>query len=342
MSFKMSNWWRSKQLVISYWCGVYRYRLTHPAAYRKYREKFRAFLAGIEEGLINLHGMRLGAYRQHHPRSPYKESFPSLQSPLSGHLSFAIVTPSFNQRQYVGQTIASVVGQNHPRVQYAVMDGGSNDGSQEEIAKYADDLTIFVSESDKGQSDAIQKGFSKVSGDIMAYLNSDDMLMLGVLKYVEEYFQQHPEVDVIYGHRVIVDEQGMQIGRWVLPPHSNRETEYFDFIPQETMFWRKRIWDKVGGIDPSFQFAMDWDLILRFMAAGATFRRLPYYLAYFRAHDSQKSHLEFGSRGQQEIEALLARVHHGNVDRAEFQKCSKAFRRKAILCTLLLDLGIRI
>jgi glycosyltransferase involved in cell wall biosynthesis len=342
MSWDKSDWWYSKISLIRYWCGVYRYRLTHPAAYGKYREKLRAFLAAIEEALIKLHGMQLGAYRHHDPRPAHKECFPVRQVPINGHLSFAIVTPSYNQAKYIGKTIASVVGQNHPRLQYAVMDGASNDGSQEEIEKYADDLTVFVSESDKGQSAAIQKGFSKVSGDIMAYLNSDDMLMPGVLKYVEEYFQQHPEVDVIYGHRVIVDELGKQIGRWVLPPHSNRETEYFDFIPQETMFWRKRIWDKVGGIDPSFQFAMDWDLILRFMAAGATFRRLPYYLAYFRSHDSQKSHLEFGSRGQQEIEALLARVHDGNVDRAEFHRRSKAFRRKAILCTLLLDLGIRV
>ena len=334
--------WKAKLQVIRYWCGVVRYRLTHPAAYRKYLENVGALFARIEEALINLHGMRLGAYRHHDPRPAYKENFPVRNSLRAGQLSFAIVTPSFNQRQYVGETLASVVGQEHPNLQYAVMDGGSKDGSQDVIAKHVQHLSVFASESDKGQSDAICKGFSKVSGDIMAYLNSDDMLMPGVLQYVEEYFQKHPEVDVIYGHRVIVDEHGMQIGRWILPPHSNRETEYFDFIPQETMFWRKRIWEKVDGIDPSFQFAMDWDLILRFMAAGATFRRVPYYLAYFRAHNFQKSHLEFGTRGQQEIEALLARVHHGEVDRKEFHRCSKSFRRKAILCTLLLDLGIRL
>ena len=334
--------WKAKLQVIRYWCGVVRYRLTHPAAYRKYLENVGALFARVEEALINLHGMRLGAYRHHDPRPAYKENFPVRNSLRAGQLSFAIVTPSFNQRQYVGETLASVVGQEHPNLQYAVMDGGSKDGSQDVIAKHVQHLSVFVSEPDKGQSDAICKGFSKVSGDIMAYLNSDDMLMPGVLRYVEEYFQNHPEVDVVYGHRVIVDENGMQIGRWILPPHSNRETEYFDFIPQETMFWRRRIWEKVGGIDPSFQFAMDWDLILRFMAAGATFRRVPYYLAYFRAHDSQKSHLEFGTRGRQEIETLLLRVHHGEMDRKEFHKCSKAFRRKAILCTLLLDLGIRL
>ena len=334
--------WKGKLVTIRYWYGVVRYRLTHPAAYRKYLEKVRAFFAQIEEALINRHGMRLGAYRHHPPRPPYKETFPVHAAFRAGQLSFAIVTPSYNQRQYVGQTIASVVGQHHPNLKYAVMDGGSNDGSQEEITKYIQHLDFFVSETDKGQSDAICKGFSRVSGDIMAYLNSDDVLMPGVLEYVEEYFHDHPEVDVVYGHRVIVDEHGRQIGRWILPPHSNRETEYFDFIPQETMFWRKRIWEKAGGIDSSFQFAMDWDLILRFMAAGATFRRVPYYLAYFRAHESQKSHLEFGTRGQQEIEALLARVHDGEVDRKEFHKCSKSFRRKAILCTLLLDLGIRL
>ena len=175
----------------------------------------------------------------------------------------------------------------------------------------------------------------------MAYLNSDDLLMPGVLAYVNKYFQEHPEVDAIYGHRLIVDERGLQIGRWVLPPHSDRDVEFFDFIPQETMFWRKRIWDKVGGIDPKFQFAMDWDLILRFIKAGAKFVRVPYYLAYFRAHESQKSQRVFGTRGQKEIDSLLAGIHEAGVDKKEFIWRHRKFRRKAVACAVLLSMGIR-
>jgi glycosyltransferase involved in cell wall biosynthesis len=322
---------------LRYWRGVLKYRLTHPDAYRELWEKLNESL-----DVTRLHGMRLGAYRQHGPRPPCREAFPARDQKVEAGLSFAIVTPSFNQRAFVGQTIASVLGQDYPRLQYAVIDGGSQDGSQEEIEKHASRLSTYLSEPDAGQSDAIAKGFSRVTGEVMAYLNSDDLLMPGVLAYVSDYFEAHPEVDVIYGHRIIVDEVGQQIGRWVLPPHSDRDTEFFDFIPQETMFWRRRIWEKAGGIDPKFHFAMDWDLILRFIKAGAKFVRVPYYLAYFRAHDSQKSQVVFGTRGQAEIDSLLAGVHEGGVDRDEFRIRHRWYRRKAVACAVLLDMGIRV
>ena len=106
----------------------------------------------------------------------------------------------------------------------------------------------------------------------MAWLNSDDLLLPGALFYVAEYFRKHPEVDVIYGHRIIINEDNRETGRWVLPPHNDNMLQWADYVPQETMFWRRDLWDKVGGyVDESFQFAMDWELILRFRNAGAVF-----------------------------------------------------------------------
>jgi len=327
----------NKLAAFRYWSGVFKYRLTHPEAYRKLWEILDEAL-----DITKFHSMRLGTYRQYKPRPPQREMFPG-RRPTSGEcLSIAIVTPSYNQRQFVGQTIDSILGQNYPNLKYAVMDGGSQDGSQAAIGRRASELSVYVSEPDGGQSDAIAKGFARVSGEIMAYLNSDDLLMPGALAYADKYFREHPEVDVIYGHRLIVDEQGLQIGRWVLPPHYDRDVEFFDFIPQETMFWRRRIWKKAGGINPNFQFAMDWDLILRFIKAGAKFVRVPYYLAYFRAHESQKSQLVFGTRGQKEIDSLLAGVHEAGVDKKEFMRRHRKYRRKAVACAVLLSMGIRV
>ena len=176
-----------------------------------------------------------------------------------------IVTPSYNQAAFLDRTIESVISQAYPRLAYAVVDGGSTDGSKELLEKYRSRLAYAVSEPDEGQAHAIVKGFCNTEGEIMAYLNSDDCLMPGALRYVGRYFQEHPRVDVVYGHRVIIDPDGLEIGRWVIPPHDTECVRRFDYVPQETLFWRRRCYEEVGGIDARFHFAMDWDLILKFM-----------------------------------------------------------------------------
>ena len=150
--------------------------------------------------------MQLGKYHHYKPRPVVFDEIPKL--PFAGELpSISIVTPSYNQAQYLDETITSVLDQNYPKLSYAVTDGGSTDGSAEVIERYKDRLAFSVSEPDKGQSDAIVKGMNEVSGEILAYLNSDDMLAPGVLQYVGAYFAEHPEVDAVYGHRIIVDEK---------------------------------------------------------------------------------------------------------------------------------------
>ncbi|MDJ0743972.1 MAG: glycosyltransferase [Xenococcaceae cyanobacterium MO_167.B27] len=220
----------------------------------------------------------------------------------------SIVTPSYNQAHFIEDTIKSVLDQNYPNLQYIIQDNNSQDNTSEIVTKYSDGLQ-FNCETDQGQSNAINKGFSATDGDIMAWLNSDDLLLPGTLYYVAEYFNRHPEVDVIYGHRIIINEHNQETGRWVLPPHDNNILQWADYVPQETLFWRRKLWEQVGGyIDESFKFAMDWDLILRFRNAGAVFHRVPRFLGVFRVHQQQKTQ-SWNATGQKEMSILRSRCH---------------------------------
>ncbi|QDT63417.1 glycosyltransferase family 2 protein [Calycomorphotria hydatis] len=243
-------------------------------------------------------------WRQHAPRvwSPLQDSNDAVKPENPPRIS--IVTPSYNQAEFLGRTIESVLGQNYPALEYVVRDGASTDGSVEIIESYSDQLTRWVSEPDDGQADAIVKGFSESTGEIMGWLNSDDLLLPGTLNTVANYFQQHPEVDAVYGNRVMIDADDREVGRWVLPPHNSRVLRWFDYVPQETLFWRRELWDRVGGIDPSFRFALDWDLLLRFLDAGAKFAHLPKFLGAFRVHDDQKSIAWAQKVGKPEVKKL--------------------------------------
>jgi glycosyltransferase involved in cell wall biosynthesis len=247
--------------------------------------------------------------RNHAPRPLSLPRHYALSRILRSPPSISIVTPSFNQGHVLEETLRSVLDQGYPSLEYIVQDGGSTDASVEVLRRYGSRLTHWDSAPDGGQSTAINLGMRRTTGDIMAYLNSDDLLLPGSLAYVAEYFQAHPEVDVVYGHRVLIDEGGREIGRWVLPPHDERAIAFADFIPQETMFWRRRAWERIGSrIDESFRFAMDWDLILRFRDAGLTFRRLPRFLGAFRVWQDQKSLSWWLPIGRRETERLTART----------------------------------
>jgi len=221
----------------------------------------------------------------------------------------SIVTPSYMQATFIERTIDSVVAQGYPELEYFVQDGGSDDGTRAILERRATELTGWESQRDGGQSEAINLGFAKTSGEIMAWLNSDDLLLPGSLAYVADYFNRHPEVDVVYGHRLLIDENDKQIGRWVMPAHDDRILSWADFVPQETLFWRRSIWEKTGGkIDESFRFAMDWDLLLRMRGAGARFVRLPRAIGAFRIHTQQKTSAEISDVGFTEMSRLRERA----------------------------------
>ncbi len=252
----------------------------------------------------------------------------------------SIATPSFNQGEFLEQTICSVLDQEYPRLEYVVQDGGSTDSSREVLQRYRERLHRCESRKDNGQSQAINLGFAGTTGEIMAYLNSDDLLLPGSLHAVAQYFQKHPDVDVVYGHRVVIDKAGLELGRWVLPKHDNEVLKWADYVPQETMFWRRRIWDKVGGIDESFRFAMDWDLILRFQDAGAKIVRLPRFLGAFRVHQSSKTVSTVTSTGVQEMERLRRRVHGREVSHLEIAVAVRRYLAWHVFCNRMYRLGL--
>jgi glycosyltransferase involved in cell wall biosynthesis len=216
----------------------------------------------------------------------------------------AIVTPSLNQRDFIASTIDSVINQNYPNLTYLVQDGGSTDGTRAILKRY-DSKLRWRSEADTGQADAVNRGFREIDGEIMAYLNSDDILLPGTLAYVARVFRDSPDVDLVYGHRIYIDVQGLDIGRCVLPPHDPETLKWADFIPQETLFWRRRVWQAIGPLDESFQFALDWDFVLRAQESGFVFRRVPRFLSCFRVHDQQKGAYLFET-GEQEMSRIRA------------------------------------
>ncbi|MEM7812699.1 MAG: glycosyltransferase family 2 protein [Planctomycetota bacterium] len=239
---------------------------------------------------------------EHH--APRPADLPSpVPSPADGP-SISLVTPSFNQAEYLAATIESILSQEYPRLEYVVRDGGSTDGTAAVLDRYRDRLDGCYSGPDGGQADAIATGFAETSGEVMGWLNSDDLLTPGALATVGRFFRDHPEVDVVYGCRIMIDAAGREVGRWALPPHDGGALKWLDYVPQETLFWRRSLYDAVGGIDPSKQFALDWDLLLRFLDAGATFRRLPRFQGLFRVHEAQKTSAQGETVGRPEIAAL--------------------------------------
>jgi glycosyltransferase involved in cell wall biosynthesis len=227
-------------------------------------------------------------FEQHPPRPLDLRSFPFAPSPPANAPRIVMVTPSYNHGRYLNETIESILGQNYPSLHYHIQDGASLDGTIDILKSLGNSLS-WCSEPDNGQSQAINRGFADTDSDIMAYLNSDDTLLPGTLAYVANFFLARPDVDIVYGHRVFIDRDGLEVGRAVLPAHHAPTLRYADYIPQETMFWRRRVWQVVGPIDENFHYALDWDFLLRAQEKGFKFVRLPRFLACFRIHDQQKT-----------------------------------------------------
>ena len=312
-----------------------------------YRHKIRQpFSDWLFRRVVEKHWMQIGVLRQYEPRPIKWERFPKPRLPVHQLPVIGIVTPSYNQQAFVGSTILSVLNQNYSQLRYVVQDGASTDGSPAIIAGYGDRLQHWESVPDRGQSDAIRRGFDHLTGlgpdAIMCWLNSDDFVTPRALRYVGEYFATHPEVDVVYGNRIIIDENDREIGRWTMPPHDPETLEWIDYIPQETLFWRKRIWDRAGGVDEAFQFALDWDLLLRFAAAGARMVRLPYFLGCFRVHAQQKTSQHIHSIGSDEMTRIRTRLHPRGTNPEMIHKYARKARFWGAICSRLAALKIRI
>ncbi len=303
--------------------------------------RLRRRLRVLRARLRPIIGVRLGLLWHHHPhelRIPdsYRAAAPPDPAP-----SVSIVVPSFNQGDFIGRTLESLLDQEYPELELIVEDGGSSDETAAVLEDYGDRLAHVFSGPDDGQAAAINAGLARSTGELMGWLNSDDILLPGSLAYVARYFAEHPEVDVIYGHRVLIDTEGAEIGRWLMPRHDDEILSWADYVPQETMIWRREIWERAGGsVNEDYRFALDWELLVRLRDAGATIVRLPRFLGAFRIHESQKSSAQVDTLGHGEMDRLRRRIHGRRIWPRETQAAIRPYLRRHSILDKLYRLGI--
>jgi glycosyltransferase involved in cell wall biosynthesis len=200
----------------------------------------------------------------------------------------SIVTPSFNQGRFLEQTIRSVLEQVPPPDEYFVIDGGSTDSSVEIIKKYESQLTGWVSEKDKGQADAINKGFRQAKGEIVAWINSDDYYLPGAIQTAVEMFNKHPDAGLIYGNVLSVDENSKSFNVQTFKPLNLLDLMSFRIISQPAVFMRRSVLEQAGFLDLSYHMLLDHHLWLR-MARIAPIVYIPKALAAARYHAEAKN-----------------------------------------------------
>ena len=207
------------------------------------------------------------SFQQHAPKPLRLNTVRDLPALADPAPRIAIVTPSYNQRKYLETTVESVLAQNYPALFYHVQDGASQDGTVDLLNTYGGQVS-WRSEPDNGQANAINAGFETAA---------------------------------------VIDSDGSEIGRAVFPPHDANALLYVGYVPQETMFWRRHVWDRIGPIDETFRFALDWDFMLRAQQAGFKMIRLPRFLGCFRIHTEQKTSAMIDDVGQEEMQLVRRR-----------------------------------
>ncbi len=191
----------------------------------------------------------------------------------------SIITPSYNQGEFLEATILSVLNQDYPNIEYIIMDGGSTDNSVAIIKQYAERLAHWESGRDGGQANAVNKGMQRATGSLLGWINSDDIYLPGAISRIVQTFQAAPEVDVVYGQVNRVDYTGKLVPTPVLPKDtidiSKATVLNENLVNQPGSFWRRAMMEKVGLLNESFQYTMDHDYWVRLTLAGARFQRIP-------------------------------------------------------------------
>jgi Glycosyl transferase family 2 len=232
----------------------------------------------------------------HKAHESFPISDPNSMPDSNQYPRITIVTPSYSQGQFIEETIRSVLSQNYPNLEYIIIDGGSTDQTVEIIKRYERQITYWVSEPDFGQTHAINKGLAKATGDILAYLNSDDYYLPGTLHAVAQHFQMNPQTDLLHGRCCYINEQGEPIGEQF------GDIQTFDEIidlwgvwwqkrqfVQPEVFWTKRIGDRIGNFNEALYYVMDYEYWSRILQAGGTVSRCDRPLTCFRFTATQKS-----------------------------------------------------
>ncbi len=198
----------------------------------------------------------------------------------------SIVTPSYNQGEFIEETIRSVLLQGYPNLEYIIIDGGSTDNSVDIIKKYELFLAYWISEKDEGQSDAINKGLRQSNGSIIGWLNSDDLYIKNTLKKIFYALHNHPSYILVHGNRILIDQASNVTGWSPQPKFNPMQTGYT--IASETVFWRRNAMEVVGLLKKELKFAMDLEFFLRLYLHG-NFLKLNDYLGCFRCYSYNKS-----------------------------------------------------
>ncbi len=202
-------------------------------------------------------------------------------------LSISVVTPSYNQGKFIERTIQSVLNQNM-NLDYVVFDAGSNDNTIEILKKYEQQIRWF-SEPDRGQSDAVNKGICATKGDIIAWINSDDVYLEDALQTARDYFEKHPDVDLLYGNAWYIDADDNQLNPYLTAPWDFEKFKSVCFICQPAAFFRRKVIDQFGMLDAKLQYCMDYEYWLRLGQGGAQIAYLPVYLASSRLYAENKT-----------------------------------------------------
>jgi len=236
------------------------------------------------------------------PWTEESEQLPDTMPDGSPWPRVSIVTPSYNQGQFIEETIRSVLLQGYPDLEYIIIDGGSTDGSVDIIRKYEPWLAYWVSEPDRGQAHAINKGWARATGDILAYINSDDYYVEGAVSAIVEGFRVHPGVGLIYGTAIVVDETGREMRIWEAQPFDLKKMlAVTNIVPQPAAFLSRAALEETGYLNEDLEMILDYELYIRI---GMRFPAvcIPRVLAKFRDHSRSKTRTRFEVTARELIE----------------------------------------
>jgi glycosyltransferase involved in cell wall biosynthesis len=201
----------------------------------------------------------------------------------------SIVIPSYNQGAFIERTIASILDQDYPALELILMDGGSTDETMSIVERYRNRFAVVKHERDGGQADAITRGFAMSTGDVMAWLNSDDTYLPGTLRRVGEYFRDHAAAQFVYGDYQLIDANDVVLAEKPQPGFDIGVVKYaFLTVPQMSAFWRRDLYARSGGVDPTLRFAMDYDLFVKLGSLSPAIH-LPFPIGRFRLHSASKT-----------------------------------------------------
>ncbi|MEZ4795938.1 MAG: glycosyltransferase family 2 protein [Flavobacteriaceae bacterium] len=210
---------------------------------------------------------------------------------MNNYPKISIVTPSYNQGQFLEDTILSVLGQFYPNLEYFIYDACSTDNSVDIIKKYENQISYWVSEKDSGQADAINKGFQRSTGDILLWLNSDDMLMPNVLNFIAKQYLKNGE-GIYFGNCIHFEEANNGVitnGSNVVDNFNSIPLQLVDTLIQPSSFWSKSVWDKIGELNTNFHYGFDWEWFLRAKKKNIHFYAINKPLSMYRFHDAHKT-----------------------------------------------------